>query len=326
MHCPATIVVTDAEGIIEYVNATFGAVTGYAASEAIGKTTALLKSGEMPEQHYRELWLRLGKGQDWIGEFHNRRKDGGLYWERATISAVRDAAGKVEHYLKIAEDITLRKQLEADLKASYESLKASKDELQATCKELQQATRALRKSERALQRLSQEDALTGLLNRRGLDVELRRVQALAERQGYGIGMLIIDLDHFKRINDQFGHAAGDRVLKGCAALLRSHLRASDLICRYGGDELVVVLPSADATTTRRTAERILKAVRQQEFRKGRTRLPVTVSIGAACASSVAGASLEQALKQADQALYQAKHNGRDGMAFCPAGSFGVGPR
>ncbi len=318
--CPVTVVLTDAEGTIQYVNNTFNALTGYALSEVIGKNSSLLKSGLMLGTCYQRLWHQLRKGRVWHGEFHNRKKNGEHYWEKASISPVQDSTGRVCHYLKIAEDITLQKQLESDLQASYETLKANEAQLQQTCKQLEATTQALKRSERKLHRLSQEDALTGLLNRRGFAIELRRLKSLLEREshGAGFGYLIIDIDHFKRINDQHGHATGDHILKACAKLLRSILRTSDLICRYGGDEIVIALPYADAETTHATAERILKTVRQHDFKKGRVRLSITISIGASCWKPPPGPSLETVMKQADQALYIVKAYGRDGVAYGPS--------
>ncbi len=319
MNGPATVVITDAEGAIEYVNRKFSALTGYAASEAVGQKASLLKSGLMPESCYRALWKQLRRGEDWSGEFHNRKKNGEHYWEQASISPVLDADGTLRYYLKIAEDITRRKQLEADLRQSIETLQANETQLQATCKDLGAVTRELKKSQRKLQRLSQEDALTGLLNRRGFESELLRAKSLAERERHDIGFLIIDIDHFKLINDRYGHATGDRILKASAKLLRSLLRASDLICRYGGDEIVIALPAADAETTRLTAKKILTAVRQHAFSKGKTELFITVSIGASCGTPVQGQSLENMLILADRALYRIKRTGRNGMSFAMSG-------
>ncbi len=319
-NSPATVVITDIRGNIEYVNRKFCNLTGYAPSEALGKNASLLNSGCMPEKTIRTLWRHLEKGKSWTGEFHNRKKNGALYWEHAAISPVRDDKGRVTHYLKIAEDITQRKQLESKLRASVETLQQHKQQLQATCEQLAAASRALKKSELQLKRLSQEDALTGLLNRRGFANELRRVKALVAREGHAIGFLILDIDHFKQVNDQHGHAMGDHVLKTCADLLRSHLRASDLICRYGGDEIVIALPAADAEHTRFAAQRILAAVRQHVCTMGRVKLPVTVSIGAACETPTPGQPVENVLKLADRALYHVKRNGRNGMAFWPLDS------
>jgi diguanylate cyclase (GGDEF)-like protein/PAS domain S-box-containing protein/putative nucleotidyltransferase with HDIG domain len=316
MNSPTTVVVTGADGTIEFVNRKFCSLTGYSPSEAIGQKASLLKSGLMSKQCYLTLWRRLKKGLDWTGEFHNRKKSGEFYWEQASITPVRDAAGHLCNYLKIAEDITERKRLESDLRKSVQTLKAKQAELQATCRDLEATTRALKKSQNTLQRLSQEDTLTGLLNRRGFYSELGRVKALAERQGQSVGFLVIDIDYFKKINDLHGHAAGDRILKACAKLFRSRLRSSDLLCRFGGDEIVIALPSSGIESTRRTAERILTAVRQHAFSTGgKTKISVTVSIGAACGIPVPSQPLDPVMKRADQALYRVKRSGRNGVAF-----------
>ncbi len=315
MDGPAAVAITDAKGTLEYVNRKFSALTGYSAAEAIGRKASLLKSGLMQPSCYRSLWRQLKKGEEWTGEFLNRKKNGEIYWEQASIAPVRDAAGRLRHYLKIAEDITERKRLESELRKSFESLQAHEAQLRTTCRELAATARALKASEREQQRLSQEDALTGLLNRRGFEAGLRRAKALAERQGRGIGFLIIDIDHFKLINDRHGHAAGDNILKACAKLFGARLRASDLLCRYGGDELVIALPSATPEATRLTAGRILQAVRRHAFLKGRTRIPVTVSIGASWGLPAPGQTIEHALRRADRALYCVKRDGRNGIAF-----------
>jgi diguanylate cyclase (GGDEF)-like protein/PAS domain S-box-containing protein/putative nucleotidyltransferase with HDIG domain len=315
MHGPATVVITSADGTIEYVNRKFSSLTGYAPSEAIGQKASLLKSGLMTPSVYRTLWRHLNKGEAWTGEFHNRKKSGALYWERASIAPIRDAAGTLLHYLKIAEDITDRKRLEDDLRASFEALKTREAQVQATCRELAATTRALEKSRLKLQRLSQEDALTGLLNRRGFDMELQRIKALAERQGHSIGFLIIDIDHFKQVNDRHGHAVGDRILKACAKLFRARLRPSDLICRYGGDEIVVALPSANSQSTCQTAQRLLEAVRKHAFSKGRAALSITVSVGAACGVPAPGQPFDEVIRRADRALYRVKRSGRNGVAL-----------
>jgi len=318
MDGPAAVVITNAAGTIEYVNRTFCELTGYAAEEAVGQKASLLKSGLMPESCYRALWRQLRQGRHWTGEFHNCRKNGELYWEQASISVVRDAAGRIGHYLKIAEDLTERKRLEAELRATVETLREHEAELQAACRQLANATRALALSRDKLQRQSQEDALTGLLNRRGFAAETRRLEALAKRDGFGIGVLMIDIDRFKQFNDLCGHAAGDRILKAFASLLRSQLRACDLVCRYGGDELVVALPLSDAESTERTARRLLAAVREHDFSKGLAHGPVSASIGAACGWPNAGQSLDRIMQQADGALYWVKRNGRNGMAIASA--------
>lgn len=110
---PATIIVTDAEGKIVYANPKFVATTGYSADEVIGQNPRLLKSGETPPADYQQLWKSITAGREWRGTFHNRRKDGSLYWERASISPVFDAAGKIANFMAVKEDISEYMEAEA---------------------------------------------------------------------------------------------------------------------------------------------------------------------------------------------------------------------
>jgi PAS domain S-box-containing protein len=111
---PASIVITDTAGDIEYVNPKFVQVTGYTLAEALGKNPRILKSGEKNPEAYRELWETITAGKEWRGEFHNKKKTGELYWEFASISPIRDPAGRVTHFVAVKEDITARKQTEAE--------------------------------------------------------------------------------------------------------------------------------------------------------------------------------------------------------------------
>ena len=121
---PATVLITNLDGTIEYVNPKFTETTGYLPEEALGKNPRVLKSGDMGPESYREMWEAVSAGREWRGEFHNRRKNGELYWEHASISAIRDATGAVTHYLAVKEDITARKATEQALRKSEEALRA----------------------------------------------------------------------------------------------------------------------------------------------------------------------------------------------------------
>jgi len=319
MNGPATVLIIDPDGTIEYANRTFCELTGHALSEVFNQKAEMLRSGLLPDAVYEQLWAQLRKGEPWSGELQGLKTNGELYWEQASISPIRGEDGRVRHFLKIAVDITERKRLEMELKASVQTLQMHETHLKSACEQLETTATALKKSKNKLQRISQEDALTGLLNRRGFEAELRRAKALAERQGHGIGLLIIDIDYFKQINDRHGHAMGDHILKEVAGLLRRLLRASDLICRYGGDEILIALPAADDETTRQTALRVLTAVREYRFAKGSAAAPpVTVSIGAASGVPIRGESMESIVKNADRALYQVKRSGRNGVALWPS--------
>lgn len=314
MNALSMVIVTDAETIIKYVNKKFTKVTGYSAEEALGQPASILESGKTPKRTHASLWRHLNKGEGWSGELRNRTKSGRLFWELASISPVVGADGRVHHYLKISVDITGRKRLEARLQRSHDELRIREARLQAVCQELEQAAQELDKSRLHMQRLAQRDALTGLLNRRGFKDALKRVQAQAERLGNRIGFLVIDIDRFKHLNDEYGHAFGDRVLKMLAKQLKGCLRDTDLICRFGGDEVVVVLPAADAEMTQHAAQRILEAVRRAKCRAGKELIPFSVSIGAASEAPDSGLTPEQVIAQADQALYRVKRSGQHGTA------------
>ena len=136
-QCPVSIVITDPEGGIEYVNPKFCEITGYSQEESIGQNPRLLKSGDMSDDEYRKLWETITSGKEWRGEFHNKRKDGELYWEYASISPIRNAHGDITHYVAVKEDITQRKRLEESLQTEKDELEDAQVKLQRAYTELQ---------------------------------------------------------------------------------------------------------------------------------------------------------------------------------------------
>jgi diguanylate cyclase (GGDEF)-like protein len=164
------------------------------------------------------------------------------------------------------------------------------------------------------QRLEQEashDSLTGLYNRRHLDALLKRELSLAQRAKHAIGVILLDLDHFKRLNDTYGHQAGDAVLQAVANYLRSRLRSYDVACRYGGEELVVVAPGASLQASTKLAEQLRTGIEQLKVEHdGQAITPITASFGVS-AYPQHGAEPEELLKAADSALYAAKSSGRN---------------
>ena len=176
------------------------------------------------------------------------------------------------------------------------------------------------------------DPLTGLLNRRAFDEELRWIWKRAKVQPFSIGLLVVDIDHFKAVNDSYGHVVGDQVLKECAALAQASVRESDVVCRYyGGDELVVILPWADEAETRRVANRMIEAFRGAVLCKDTYELRATISVGGSTVLAGPGHSAETFLIQADRALYRAKQTGRNKLCFAdevpplPPAADGVAP-
>ena len=154
------------------------------------------------------------------------------------------------------------------------------------------------------QRLAVTDGLTGLYNRRYLTERM----AQQEAAGGVVSLLVIDLDHFKRVNDTFGHVAGDAVLRESAARIASVCRATDVVARYGGEEFVVLLPDTGEEEARRLAERIRTTLRQAPVADSAGSIPITASVGVA---TRAGAGIHRLMESADRALYRAKEEGRD---------------
>lgn len=163
--------------------------------------------------------------------------------------------------------------------------------------------------ERVLFRLSTSDPLTGALNRRHFMTLMAREQKRAERYGARFSLLMLDIDHFKKINDTFGHQVGDEAIKQMAAACQAHLRPTDMLCRYGGEEFLIALTHTEEGGARIAAERIREAVAKIEIPADGTFARFTVSIGVTC--FVPGARVEQLIDCADQALYAAKTGGRN---------------
>ena len=165
--------------------------------------------------------------------------------------------------------------------------------------------------EAALRHLAESDPLTQILNRVGIMTELSRRYAEYQRYGSEFSVLMIDVDHFKQINDRFGHLAGDQVLRRVAGIVRSALREVDSVGRYGGEEFLVVLPGTRLDSAVNTAERIRIAIEQIPIRVERERVRVTVSIGAMAAAPGGPESVDALVDGADRAMYEAKHSGRN---------------
>ncbi len=153
------------------------------------------------------------------------------------------------------------------------------------------------------------DALTRTRNRRGITIAALESMAQAERYSHPLSVAMVDIDHFKEVNDTYGHKAGDRVLEAVASILVEHLRMPDKVGRYGGEEFLLVFPETDLDRTNKIAERIRAAVSNAEFDVGESKLKLTISIGATLFQR--GEDLEQLLSRADRALYQAKQSGRN---------------
>lgn len=273
---PVTMVVTDTEGTIEYVNPAFTATSGYSREEAIGKNPSILRGDNDPG--YAELWTRIKSGHAWRGTFHNRRKDGTLFWEEAVIAPVRDESGKIRQFVGIKQDVTRRVEAEARLEF-----------------------------------LAHHDPLTHLPNRLlGKDRAEQALRAAAHAGGKA-ALLLIDVDHFRRINDSLGHATGDALLGAVAERLGACLEETDTLCRQGNDEFLIVLPNIrDAESVSRVATDIFARMNPPLAAAGHT-LPVGLSAGVALFPDD-GEDFHALFRNADAALLQAKESG--GNVYC----------
>jgi diguanylate cyclase (GGDEF)-like protein/PAS domain S-box-containing protein len=278
---PSSIVITDTEARIEYINASFTNSTGFTFEEVEGKNPRLLKSTQTRMETYTEMWGTILSGHIWRGELVNQKKNGEIFWEYTVIAPIHNQDGKVTHYVAVKEDITERKHAEQELK-----------------------------------RLAITDSLTGLFNRRHFFLLAEQVFARANTPPYELALLMIDIDHFKHINDQYGHAAGDECLRETTRCIQEYLRPTDIAGRYGGEEFIVLLPRVTTKEACQIADRICSGIAAKPIEIGNQSISITVSIGVAEMDETTS-SLDALVQSADKAMYEAKHAGRNRFAFCP---------
>lgn len=276
---PVSVIVTDPDGIIEYVNSAFEVTTGYQLTEVKGGKSKFPPSANLSQEQCQAMWQAISKGKSWQGEYQNRKKNGEMFWEHANIAPVLNTSGAIRHLVSINEDISLRKQQEVHI--------------------LHQAN---------------FDALTGLSNRFLVLERLSQIISDAKRSKACLAVLFLDLDDFKKINDSLGHEVGDKLLIEAAMRLHSVVRGGDTVGRFGGDEFIVLLSGIiDVADAVPVAEKILDRFRDTFSVDGRE-LVLTTSIGIA-AYPVDGTSASELLRNADSAMYHSKKQGRNTYSF-----------
>jgi len=421
---PASVLITDLQGNIEYVNPHFTALTGYTLPEVIGKKTSIVKSGQTPDEVYREMWQTILSGQTWRGEFLNKKKNDELYWEHAVIAPVLDHHGRIINFIAIKEDITERKQIEFALRVSEERFrqlvmsapdavfgvdtngniifanhiaasmlgyeddelpgrnveillpeslrnihvshrtgyyadlrtlsmganrelkalrkdgrelpveinlsysttetgplviaymrditerKLAEDALRNANQQLQSQLREIEILQASLREQAIRDPLTQLHNRRFLTEAIEREFHRSERLSKTLSVILLDIDHFKDVNDQHGHTAGDLCLVAVADLLRTHSRKSDIVCRYGGEEFLLVLPDTNAHDAAQHAEELRLLIASEVFIMDVQEIKLTISLGVS-SYPVHGMDSREIINKADEALYISKRTGRN---------------
>lgn len=282
------MMVTDAQSEILRVNRAFTEITGYSAEEVTGKKPSILKSGEHDATFYQQMWLNLLQQGCWKGEIWNKRKDGSVFPQWLTISAVRDAVGATTHYVANFYDISDRKQSEAKIRE-----------------------------------MAFYDPLTSLPNRRLFTDRLSQALVASSRTGQFGALIMLDMDNFKTINDVHGHAAGDRLLVEVARRLLKTVREADTVSRLGGDEFVLILENfgVDELIAARFVEQItakILAVLSEPFFISATDPSERFHTSASCGISLfqgQQTGTEDLMKRADVALYQAKEAGKNTSRF-----------
>lgn len=278
-HAREGITITDIDGNILEVNDAFTRITGHPRDQALGKNLRILKSGRHPPEFYTEMRRHLKEKGYWEGEIWNRRKNGELYPELLTISAVRNQTGTIAHYVSLFSDISAQK--------AYQ---------------------------KQLEHIAHHDALTNLPNRVLLADRMQQAMAQTRRRNQQLAVAYLDLDGFKRVNDQHGHDIGDQLLAALAKRMRQSLREGDTIARLGGDEFVAVLldleSSVESQNNTSIFNRLLQATSQPIQIKG-IELQISTSIGISFYPQAEEVDADQLLRQADQAMYQAKLAGKN---------------
>ncbi|ALF12087.1 diguanylate cyclase [Parageobacillus thermoglucosidasius] len=270
-----SMIVTDAQNRILFVNPAFEIVTGYSADEVIGKNPRILQSGMHDKSFYEKMWNALNQYGVWKGEIWNKRKDGELYLEWLTISAVKDQQGNVTNYVAIFSDITEHK------------------------RNMEQLTK-----------LALYDPLTNVPNRYLFEKRLESIIRMSKKHNQSFALLFLDLDRFKNINDTLGHHMGDMLLKETAQRLNGMLRKQDTIARFGGDEFVIILPNLKHIREAvYMAENIIESLKRP-FNVNHQEVYISTSIGISV-YPYDGTDKETLIRMADRAMYQAKTNGRN---------------
>ncbi len=288
----ASIIITDPQGHIEYVNPFFSKLTGYDLEAVRGKTPRILKSEQTPINVYESLWQAINSGKEWGGEMLNKKKNGELFWEHNRISPVTDHQGNITHLIAIKEDITQRKITDSELREANLRLKSQLEEIERLHAQLHEE--------------SIHDSLTGLYNRKFMEETLDREVANAARTNTPLSVVMIDIDKFKIVNDTYGHWAGDTVLKFLGTFLRENTRSGDLACRYGGDEIAVVMPQASLNAAFQRAEEWRSTFLKMKFDFNGNLFSTSLSQGVASFSPDATKNSFDLLNAADTAMYFAK--------------------
>lgn len=261
------IATTTPEGKIVDVSSAFIQSSGYSKDELIGKPMSIIKNPKRDKSIIKDLWDTVSSKKTWVGEIQNRRKDGEIYWLEQHVVPKLDKNGFIDSYVSIGMDITAKKELE---------------------------------------KLASIDKLTGVYNRRRVDEFLQTEIEIAKRHSQKLSVIIVDIDHFKSVNDTHGHQRGDIVLSKTAQIISENLRKSDIFGRYGGEEFLIISTQTNKEQAYVLAEKLRAAVEAYRFEIVGQK---TICLGVAELDE--GDNEKTVIEKADKALYEAKNSGRN---------------
>ncbi|MDO9207343.1 MAG: diguanylate cyclase [Sulfuricurvum sp.] len=265
------VVITNKYGIITYVNEAFSRHTGYTREYVLGKTPRMLKSDKHDEAFYRELWQTILKGEVFRGTIINTKQNGDLFYENKTITPLKDDKNNIVGFVSSGKDVTQERLLQQEI-----------------------------------EKIATIDKLTGLYNRHKFEKLFVLEAERSHRFLLPLSMILIDIDHFKLVNDTYGHDIGDEVLKHLVKTVQGNIRKIDIFARWGGEEFLILCPGTDLKHTRRLAEKLRLAVDLASFPEiGH----VTISLGVSRFEK--DDTFSELFKRADQGLYYAKEHGRN---------------
>ena len=273
------VLVSDRRGVIVHVNRALVEITGYPVEEVLGRRPNMFKSGRHGPEFYQAIFKSLEESGEWHGEIWNRRKSGEIYPQWQTVRSITDDKGQVSHYVAVFSDIS-----------------------------------AIKNSQTELARLVHHDPLTDLPNRLLFTDRTEQTLASAQRHQTGCALLMIDLDHFKIINDSLGHNVGDLLLKAVAERLLRVFGKGFTVARLGGDEFAVLVDSCAQTSQAAGLAQQVLEVMKGPFDVDKHQLFISASVGISVFPSDA-LNAEQLLRNADSALFKAKSSGREGYAL-----------
>lgn len=266
-----TVAITDKQGIITYVNQAFCKHTGFTENEALGESFRILKSDRYDNSFYKKLWTTISNGDIFRETIINRKKNGDLYYEDKTITPLKDEKNDIIGYVSTGKDVTLETLMNQEI-----------------------------------QRIATIDQLTGIYNRHKFEELFILETERSRRFSQPLSLILIDIDHFKEVNDTYGHDVGDEVLKTLSDIVQEHIRKIDIFARWGGEEFLVLSPNTDLENVQKLAEKLRSAVENTIFP---TVHHVTISLGISTYREED--TFTNLFKRVDQGLYYAKEHGRN---------------